>query len=587
MIGKVSRGDRMAGLMTYLVGPGRSNEHTEPHLVAGDPALMAWYDDNELSAENGYAIARHLDRPRTAFSVEVKGGHVWHCSLSIRAEEGELADEKWQAIAQDFITAMDMDDADGVKAPVRWAAVHHGLSSNGNDHIHLVVNLVREDGTKVSVNDDFKRAKAACRALEVRHGLERLETSRDGVSATRGYTRAEVEAEARRMAVRAYRKETQHAGSEAPEWNRLPREDRERRVAACRPTARPRVALALRVRAAATASASEAEFVRRMRRNGLMVRPRFAEGRTDVVTGFSVAARPESPGERPIFYGGGTLAHDLTLSRLRGRWSDSPEAAAHAADEWNAARRNRRAVRPGREMSEFDPAEWRRHQQGLSRLVKNLHAVPLHDRHTWATVARESAGVLASWSLAREGQPGDLAAASTALSQSAQTYRRAPRPERIGTESFTGMAMLMASVAKGGQGRVAEAVLIREMLRLVQAVHEAEKAAEHARHARHLAQTTRAQLVRVREALPTPVEAPAAHGAAEHQEGAVATLERPVAVRDTTELSDEAKAMLARIDAAHASNRGPGSPIPTRLPDGPTRTIRETAKTAHETTPER
>ena len=61
MIPKVGRGDRVGGLMAYLVGPGRSNEHKDPHLVAGDPAIMAWHDDNELSGESGRAIARHID----------------------------------------------------------------------------------------------------------------------------------------------------------------------------------------------------------------------------------------------------------------------------------------------------------------------------------------------------------------------------------------------------------------------------------------------------------------------------------------------------------------------------------------------
>ncbi len=45
MMPNVTRGDRMAGLMTYLVGEGRHNEHEEPHLVGGDHALIAWYDD--------------------------------------------------------------------------------------------------------------------------------------------------------------------------------------------------------------------------------------------------------------------------------------------------------------------------------------------------------------------------------------------------------------------------------------------------------------------------------------------------------------------------------------------------------------
>ncbi|MFH5824468.1 hypothetical protein [Georgenia sp. AZ-5] len=80
----------------------------------------------------------------------------------------------------------------------------------------------------------------------------------------------------------------------------------------------------------ATASADEAEFVRRMRRAGVLLRPRFADGRTDVVTGYSVARRPEA-GERPIWYGGGHLARDLSLPRLREAWPDNPTAASDAA----------------------------------------------------------------------------------------------------------------------------------------------------------------------------------------------------------------------------------------------------------------
>jgi hypothetical protein len=43
VIGKVLRGERVDGLLRYLFGPGRANEHTAPHLVAswdGAPAKL-------------------------------------------------------------------------------------------------------------------------------------------------------------------------------------------------------------------------------------------------------------------------------------------------------------------------------------------------------------------------------------------------------------------------------------------------------------------------------------------------------------------------------------------------------------------
>ena len=550
MMPNVVRGDRMAGLLTYLTGPGRANEHTEPHLVAGDEAMMAWHDDDELGRDSALAIARHLDRPRTAYDVDVKGGHVWHCSLSLRADEGALTVEQGGAIARDFITAMEFDDNEGTKAPCRWVAVRHGVSKNGNDHIHIAVNLVREDGTKASTHHDFRRAQTAARALEARYGLEELESVRAERS-TRGYNPAEREAQARARARAKYERTRTKQGTEMPAWEHLEGADRQARIASELRTDQPRYLLALKVRGCATAAQDEAEFVRRLRREGLIVRPRFADGRTDVITGFSVAERPEA-GERPIWYGGGQLGRDLALPRLRDGWPDTPSGASEAAAEWNAAKRGRRVVAPGRETAEPDPELWDRRNEELRALVDRLRGVDVDDRDTWATVARQTAGALAAWSNATEETPGDLAAAADALSRSAQTHERTVRPHKAGTVAISGAAMLLASAARGGQGTVAQAVMVRQLLRLTQAVYDASVAAGQARQARLLAEDTRARLVRLREALP----APAAVGAA-----------TPAGTPSTSpKLDPEAQAVLDRLRAgqAHDATRA-ASPLPSKI----------------------
>ena len=550
MMPNVVRGDRMAGLLTYLTGPGRANEHTEPHLVAGDEAMMAWHDDDELGRDSALAIARHLDRPRTAYDVDVKGGHVWHCSLSLRADEGALTDEQWGAIARDFITAMEFDDNEGTKAPCRWVAVRHGVSKNGNDHIHIAVNLVREDGTKASTHHDFRRAQTAARALEARYGLEELESVRAERS-TRGYNPAEREAQARARARAKYERTRTKQGTEMPAWEHLEGADRQARIASELRTDQPRYLLALKVRGCATAAQDEAEFVRRLRREGLIVRPRFADGRTDVITGFSVAERPEA-GERPIWYGGGQLGRDLALPRLRDGWPDTPSGASEAAAEWNAAKRGRRVVAPGRETAEPDPELWDRRNEELRALVDRLRGVDVDDRDTWATVARQTAGALAAWSNATEETPGDLAAAADALSRSAQTHERTVRPHKAGTVAISGAAMLLASAAGGGPGTAAQAVMVRQLLRLTQAVYDASVAAGQARQARLLAEDTRARLVRLREALP----APAAVGAA-----------TPAGTPSTSpKLDPEAQAVLDRLRAgqAHDATRA-ASPLPSKI----------------------
>ena len=243
VIPNITQGDRMAGLMIYLAGPGRANEHEEPHLVAGDSAFMAWHDDNELNRDAALDIANALDRAKQFFETEVDGGHVFHCSLSLAAEEGQLSDERWGAIAEDFMKEMDFTE-DGGKAPARWVAVRHGLSKNGNDHIHIVASMVRDDGTKWNGWKSKYKSQQAARMLEKKYGLNAVGTLR----AERGFTPAEQSKAIRQG---------------------LPEVERH--------------SLARKVRVCAGASTDEAEFVRRARQDGILVRPRYAAGRTDVV----------------------------------------------------------------------------------------------------------------------------------------------------------------------------------------------------------------------------------------------------------------------------------------------------------------
>src|SRR5690606_22078305 len=497
------------------------------------------------------------DKPRAAYEVEVKGGHVWHCSLSLRADEGTLTDGDWGKIARDFIAAMEFDDNQGTKAPCRWVAVRHGVSTNGNDHIHIAVNLVREDGTKASVHNDFRRAQAAARALETKYGLEELESVR-AERATRGYDPAEREAQARARARAKYERARTKMDAGTPPWERLDGMERQARIAAELRTDQPRYLLSLKVRGCATASRSEAEFVRRLRREGLLVRPRYAEGRTDVITGYSVAARPEA-GERPIWYGGGQLGRDLSLPRLRDGWEDTPTGAMDAAAEWNAAKRGRRVVAPGREATEPRPRQWVEQQERLSKLVDRLSEVPVEDRDTWATVARQTAGALAAWANATEETPGDLAAAAEALSRSAQTYRRTVRPEKARTIAISGAAMLLASAARGGQGTVAQAVMLRQLIRLSERVADAAVAARDARQARLISEDVRARLDRVGAALPKP---PSERTQPEGRTATV-TIERPVEPPKLDPAAERARRLMDAGQAKPAT--AAASPVPNRI----------------------
>jgi len=335
VIPNVVTGGDMVGLMRYLQGPGKANEHDTPHVVSGDAFLMSWFGSEELDRAGADEISAYLERPRVLYGTTVRkqvktldpetgrttvagytDAHVWHCSLSLRADEGPLGDEKWDAIARDFAAEMGFTEASG-KAPIRSVAIHHGVSTNGNDHIHIAATMVREDGTRWDGRfNDYKTAQTAARAIEAKYGLATV-AGREFGTAVRGEKPAE-------------RANAQKAGL----GQTAPKE------------------LAERVRSAAVASSSEAEWVRRVRDARVVIKPRFAAGGTDVVSGYSVALKPGDYNEKLVFYGGGQLGKDLRLGSIRRMWAEPAvgEAEDAAAAEWQAAFRGQpRVVRDGRE----------------------------------------------------------------------------------------------------------------------------------------------------------------------------------------------------------------------------------------------
>jgi hypothetical protein len=485
MIPNITRGSRMSGLLLYLASTETDktkNSHTDPHLVAGDAAIMAWYDDGVLDRDDAVAIAKHLDQPRKAFGVEVlqkdfrwdpvkkervENGHrqadVWHCSLSLRAEEGALSDQQWGDIANDFVDAMGFTEASG-RAQCRWVAINHGTSENGNHHIHIAVSLVREDGTKASTHGDYKKAQQTCRELETKYGLEELSS----VYATRGYDRAE-----KATAVR---------------------DDREMH----------RASLARKVRASASASATEAEFVRRARDTGLLVRPRYAKNTTDVIVGYSVAERP-GRGERPIWFGGGTLASDLKLGALREEWMDSPHLATEAAAEWSAAARNRRTVSRTGPENATPPAEaWVEYTRNAAALADQLRTIPREDHATWAKAAREVSGAFAAWSYRLEPTPGPLAATAAELSRTAQLRSPRQHSKPVALPSIAGTAMLFMAASSKNK-TAAQTALMVQLINTAFAVYEMHAQSGRTREAQRIRSVVENQLAPFTGTMPKDV----------------------------------------------------------------------------------
>ncbi|MER6546765.1 mobilization protein [Streptomyces sp. NPDC001250] len=308
MVPKIRRGSRTHGLLVYLYGPGKRDEHTDPHLVG---SWDGFAPDPGRDNSSGQAPKVTLARLAAALDLRVKQAgdkapaeHVWHCSVRTDPGDRTLTDDEWNTVACRLVHAVNLapeGDPDGC----RWVAVRHA-----DDHIHIVATMVRGDLRRPRMNYDFKRAQAECRRIEQEMGLRQLKPG-DGTGAKTPTSAERFKAE------RTGRPET------------------------------PRETLREAVRQAVAGAASEAEFFIRLREAGLRVKLRHAP--SGDVLGYTVAL----PGDRnrhrePVWFAGSTLAPDLSYPKIQSRLADGTADASPLQEvdsgrsDWSAPARGRR-----------------------------------------------------------------------------------------------------------------------------------------------------------------------------------------------------------------------------------------------------
>jgi len=283
VIGRVYRGVKVGGLVRYLYGPGRHNEHVGQRLVAcwsgtEAPVLAAvepeWTGGQVRVGERNFrGLIAELEAP-VAYAGGMDPDPVWHCPLRTAPGDRVLSDVEWAQVAVDLMhrTGIAPRGDDGA---CRWIAVRHDEES-----IHVVAVLARQDGGRAHVFRDYPQVRATCLAAEQRYGLV-VTAPADRTAATHT-TRAETEKAARAGRV------------PARDWLRT------------------------EVQHAAAASREPTEFLDRLRGVGVAVRERHdPQGR---LTGYAVG-RVEEPGAEPVLFGGGRLAADLSLPKLQARWA--------------------------------------------------------------------------------------------------------------------------------------------------------------------------------------------------------------------------------------------------------------------------
>jgi hypothetical protein len=302
VIGKIStpRGEHVQPLLYYLFGPGRQEEHTDPHIIAG------WRHPADLEpplrpdgTRDFTKLAGLLLQPQAALGKRAYARPVWHCSMRAAPEDRILSDDEWAAIAHEVLDRTGLAPYGQEDEAVRWVAVRHG-----DDHIHLVAMLARQDGGKPGLSWERVKVRAACLAAEQRYGLR--STAPADRTAARRPTRAENEKAARR-------------GLEET----------------------PRITLRRQVATAAAAANSEDEFFARLGQAGVLVRKRFSIKNPGQVTGYSVALPGDTAKTRgPVWYGGGKLAADLTWPKLRQRWTPGRATPGRLRPDLTAGERN-------------------------------------------------------------------------------------------------------------------------------------------------------------------------------------------------------------------------------------------------------
>ena len=85
--------------------------------------------------------------------------------VRLAPEDRTLSDAQWRHIAGELMAQAGLaPHAD--EGSVRWVAIRHG-----DDHIHIVATLARQDGRSIRNFRDYFRLRAACRHLESRYRL--------------------------------------------------------------------------------------------------------------------------------------------------------------------------------------------------------------------------------------------------------------------------------------------------------------------------------------------------------------------------------------------------------------------------------
>ncbi|GAA1890704.1 relaxase/mobilization nuclease domain-containing protein [Streptantibioticus ferralitis] len=449
MVPKIRRGSRTHGLLAYLYGPGKRDEHIDPHLVG------SW---DGFAPDPGRDPEATLARLAAALDLRVKQAgpkapteHVWHCSVRTAPDDRLLTDAEWHTAARRLVQAVGLapeGDPDGC----RWVAVRHA-----DDHIHIVAIMVRGDLRRPRLNYDKKKAQAECRLMEREMGLRQLKPG-DGTAA-----KAPTSAE-RFKAERLGRPQT------------------------------PRETLRENVRQALAGAATEEEFFTRLRDAGVRVQLRHAP--SGDVLGYKVAL----PGDRnrdrePVWFAGSTLAPDLSLPKIRKRITAERAVSTETASSIAS-------VAPSTRWSA--PAKGRRHATDVAEHAATSLTTDGDEAASQLVGVGELLDALAQTSPAATRQ--ELRAATQAFERATRSHTRAQRADARALRSAARGIIQAGSALGRGEDGGATAMLLSTLVLVTVAAARWHSARHHAQQAEAARQAAGHLRAAYRQAATTPMQ---------------------------------------------------------------------------------
>lgn len=178
MIAKITHGRSASRALAYDHGPGRADEHRNPHRVAGNIAGRDWRV--RAHTMQRFISAHQNTRQDRQQNVKARDDHnqnrpgrqggqgkgergVYRIALANPSTDRVLSDQEWRQIADKFVERF--SGRDGAQMGP-WEATRHDAH-----HIHLTISKYGYDGHRMSESHDYRRVAQICRDLEREHGL--------------------------------------------------------------------------------------------------------------------------------------------------------------------------------------------------------------------------------------------------------------------------------------------------------------------------------------------------------------------------------------------------------------------------------